>query len=121
MKVVLQVLREKVLMAGDKAIIVSQWTSLLQLIAKHLKNEGIHFNELNGSIPVHKRMCLVDDFNNPNNPVQVLKNRKICKKKHVMAVLFSGDVAQFNGRWRWFELSRWQSFVSSRFTLESAT
>lgn len=68
---VLQVLKEKVLSTSDKAIIVSQWTSLLQLIAKHLKEEGVQFNELNGSIPVHKRMGLVDDFNNPNHPIKV--------------------------------------------------
>lgn len=68
----MQVLKAKVLPTADKAIIVSQWTSLLQLIGKHLKAEGIKFNELNGSIPVHKRMCLVDDFNNPNHPVRVI-------------------------------------------------
>lgn len=72
MKVIMQVLKEKVLSVGDKAIIVSQWTSLLQLIAQHLKNDGIQFNELNGTIPVHKRMGLVDDFNNPKHPVQVI-------------------------------------------------
>lgn len=65
-------LKDRVLSTGDKAIIVSQWTSLLQLMAQHLKSEGVPFNELNGSIPVHKRMCLVDDFNNPNHPVKVI-------------------------------------------------
>lgn len=85
-------LKERVLSTEDKAIIVSQWTSLLQLISQHLKAEGVQFNELNGSVPVHKRMCLVDDFNNPKHPVKV----KIVFNTYTVPLFFmvlTGDVA----------------------------
>lgn len=71
MNAVLNLLKEKVLPTDDKAIVVSQWKGLLDLIAIHLKSEGICFGELNGTIIVHKRMQIVDDFNNKNSRTKV--------------------------------------------------
>ncbi|XP_044270813.1 transcription termination factor 2 isoform X2 [Tribolium madens] len=56
----------------DKAIVVSQWTGLLHLVAIHLKNEGIPYDSLDGSVLVHKRMPIVDNFNDPNSATKVL-------------------------------------------------
>ncbi|XP_068915165.1 transcription termination factor 2-like [Tenebrio molitor] len=67
----LTLLKEKV-SSQDKAIVVSQWTSLLQLVAKHVKNDRIAFDCLDGTIPVHKRMAIVDNFNDPNSETKVL-------------------------------------------------
>ncbi|XP_008199533.2 transcription termination factor 2 [Tribolium castaneum] len=56
----------------DKAIVVSQWTSLLHLVAIHLENEGIPYASLDGSVVVQKRMPIVDNFNDPNSATKVL-------------------------------------------------
>ncbi|KAG5871685.1 hypothetical protein JTB14_033393 [Gonioctena quinquepunctata] len=68
----LGVLKEKVLTTDDKAIIVSQWSSFLQLIAHHLEKERILFKQLDGTVPVTKRMHMVDRFNNPKYKIKVL-------------------------------------------------
>ncbi|KAJ8963879.1 hypothetical protein NQ314_005315 [Rhamnusium bicolor] len=71
-KVVLDVLKERILRSKDKAIIVSQWPGFLRLIAYHLKEEGIAFEQLDGTVPVNKRMIMVDKFNNPNDKMKIL-------------------------------------------------
>ncbi|KAJ8951586.1 hypothetical protein NQ318_020463 [Aromia moschata] len=71
-KVMLGVLKEKVIPNNDKAIVVSQWPSFLNLIAYHLKQDGIAYDQLDGSIPVHKRMVMVDSFNDPKDKMRVL-------------------------------------------------
>ncbi|CAH0563361.1 unnamed protein product [Brassicogethes aeneus] len=71
-KVVLDTLEDKVLGAGDKAIIVSQFPSFLRIVGRFLKERGIEFDQLDGSIPVNKRMGMVDNFNNKNHKMRVL-------------------------------------------------
>lgn len=63
--------KEKVA-AGDKAVIVSQWTGLLKLLATQMKKHGIRYESLDGSIPVNKRMPIVDAINSPTSKVNVL-------------------------------------------------
>lgn len=70
-KTVLDVLRNNVLSTNDKAIIVSQWTSLLKLIGFHLNKEAVPFEQLDGSVPVIKRMSMVENFNDPNHNTKV--------------------------------------------------
>lgn len=72
MKAVLDTLSTRILPKGDKCIIVSQWTSLLNLIASALREENIKYTELNGTIPVHKRMQIIDTINNASDPTKVL-------------------------------------------------
>ncbi|KAG5894625.1 hypothetical protein JTB14_026156 [Gonioctena quinquepunctata] len=71
-KTLIGVLKEKVLTTDDKAIIVSQWSSFLQLISHHLEKERIIFEQLDGTVPVNKRMNMVDRFNNPKDRMKVL-------------------------------------------------
>lgn len=85
-KAVLTVLKENVLTTDDKAVVISQWTGLLQLIAIQLKNEGIKFVQLDGKVPVPKRMGMVEDFNNPKHEVKVSTSNKY-KKKYKNALL----------------------------------
>ncbi|XP_023015318.2 transcription termination factor lodestar [Leptinotarsa decemlineata] len=68
----IKVLRKNVLVKNDKAIIVSQWSSFLRLISYHLKAEKITFDQLDGNVPVPKRMTMVDRFNNPKDEMKVL-------------------------------------------------
>lgn len=70
----LKVLREKVVDTDDKAIIVSQWPSFLKLISRHLQKEHIPYDQLDGSIPVNKRMTMVEKFNDPNDKMKVCKH-----------------------------------------------
>lgn len=68
----IDILKNDVLSQNDKAVIVSQWSSFLDLIGYHLKEEHIHFDQLDGRVPVIKRMTMVDRFNNPNDKMRIL-------------------------------------------------
>ncbi|GLG96545.1 Transcription termination factor 2 [Gryllus bimaculatus] len=63
MKAVFKVLREKVINTSDKGIIVSQWTSVLNIIYTHLVDIGVKCDILSGSVPVKDRMEVVKKFN----------------------------------------------------------
>jgi hypothetical protein len=56
-------LEEKVMNRDDNAIIVSQFTSMLELVHQHLKEYDFKCLVLTGSVPVKERMALVDQFN----------------------------------------------------------
>jgi SNF2 family DNA or RNA helicase len=56
-------LEDKVMNKGDNAIIVSQFTSVLELVHQHLKKNDVKCLVLTGSVPVKERMALVDQFN----------------------------------------------------------
>ncbi|XP_019880780.1 transcription termination factor 2 isoform X2 [Aethina tumida] len=71
-KAVMKVVKERVINNGDKAIVVSQFPSFLRIVGKFFKEENIEFDQLDGSIPVNKRMTMVDSFNNPKHKMQVL-------------------------------------------------
>ncbi|KAL7643731.1 UNVERIFIED_CONTAM: hypothetical protein RMT77_005737 [Armadillidium vulgare] len=47
----------------EKAVIVSQWTSMLDVISKHLVARGIKFISITGQIPVKDRGAIVEQFN----------------------------------------------------------
>lgn len=67
----LEVLKTQVLSKDDKAIIVSQWSSYLNLVALHLKENDVIFDQLDGKVPVNKRMEMVNRFNDPKDSVRV--------------------------------------------------
>ncbi len=53
-----------------KVIIFSEWKTMLHLIGKMLKTNGIQFVTLSGDVPVKKRGLLIDEFaNNPDTLV----------------------------------------------------
>ena len=53
-----------------KVIIFSEWKTMLQLIGKMLKTNGIQYVTLSGEVPVKKRSLLIDEFaNNPDTLV----------------------------------------------------
>lgn len=69
---VLEILRKRVLKSDDKAIIVSQWTSVLDILQRHLENDGVATLSLNGSIPVKFRQSIVTEFNDPSSNKRIL-------------------------------------------------
>ncbi|XP_049547299.1 transcription termination factor 2-like [Anopheles darlingi] len=62
----LQLLEEKIIGTDDKAIIVSQWTSVLDIVGTHLSARNIAHVALNGKVPVKFRNDIVLEFNKPS-------------------------------------------------------
>ena len=59
---------------GDvqKAVIVSQWTSMLNIIKVHIKRLGMECAEINGQVQVKLRGNIVEDFNKNPRGAQVM-------------------------------------------------
>ncbi|KAM9805204.1 transcription termination factor 2 [Neosynchiropus ocellatus] len=58
---------------SEKSVIVSQWTSMLQIIAVHLVQMGLKYAVIDGTVNPKKRMDLVEEFNtNPKGPQVML-------------------------------------------------
>ncbi|MCX7715028.1 MAG: DEAD/DEAH box helicase [Clostridia bacterium] len=55
--------------AGHRALVFSQFTSMLEIIKKRLVKLGISYFYLDGSIPSHERTKLADKFNAGENSV----------------------------------------------------
>lgn len=53
---------------GKKALIFSQFTSFLDLIAERFDAQGLHYYTITGSTPKRKRLELVDQFNADDTP-----------------------------------------------------
>ncbi|KAM7363018.1 transcription termination factor lodestar [Cochliomyia hominivorax] len=69
---VLETLKNKVLSSGDKAIVVSQWTSVLNILKTHIEQQGVATLSLDGSIPVKNRQDIVTEFNSEKSHKRVL-------------------------------------------------
>ncbi|XP_030562364.1 transcription termination factor 2 [Drosophila novamexicana] len=69
---VLEILKTNVLKSKDKAIVVSQWTSVLDILRDLLEKERLQTLSLNGAIPVKNRQDIVNDFNDERNPKRIL-------------------------------------------------
>ncbi|XP_041969731.1 transcription termination factor 2 isoform X2 [Aricia agestis] len=57
---------------GEKAVVVSQWTSVLSLVERELKRENVKCVTLSGAVPVTKRNALVTALNDPNSNTRVM-------------------------------------------------
>uniref|UniRef100_A0A671ST22 Transcription termination factor 2 n=1 Tax=Sinocyclocheilus anshuiensis TaxID=1608454 RepID=A0A671ST22_9TELE len=57
----------------QKSVIVSQWTSMLHIVAVHLEKMGLKFAVIDGTVNPKRRMDLVEEFNtNPKGPQVML-------------------------------------------------
>merc|ERR1719195_92486 len=70
----LKILRKKKVEEGivEKAVIVSQWTSMLHIVKAHLNGLGMKCAEINGQVPVKHRGDIVEDFNKNQRGAQVM-------------------------------------------------
>lgn len=58
---------------AQKSVIVSQWTSMLKIVAVHLKRIGLSYATIDGSVNPKLRMDMVEEFNtNPRGPQVML-------------------------------------------------
>ncbi|KAL5286892.1 TTF2 family protein [Megaselia abdita] len=69
---VLSVFEERVESTGDKAIIISQWTGVLNILKTHFTVKGIPYLTLDGKVPVKDRQDIVDKINDPKSETRVL-------------------------------------------------
>ncbi|XP_028991945.1 transcription termination factor 2 isoform X2 [Betta splendens] len=59
--------------SDQKSVIVSQWTSMLHIVAVHLKRLGLRYGVIDGTVNPKRRMDLVEEFNtNPKGPQVML-------------------------------------------------
>ena len=63
---------QKIRVVNEKAVIVSQWTSMLDIIKVHLTKIGMSFTEINGQVPAKRRGDIVEDFNKNSKGAQVM-------------------------------------------------
>ncbi|XP_073906772.1 transcription termination factor 2 isoform X1 [Castor canadensis] len=57
---------------SQKSVIVSQWTSMLKVVAMHLKKHGLSYATIDGSVNPKQRMDLVEAFNHSRGPQVML-------------------------------------------------
>nr|XP_027796048.1 transcription termination factor 2 [Marmota flaviventris] len=57
---------------SQKSVIVSQWTSMLKVVALHLKKHGFTYATIDGSVKPKQRMDLVEAFNHCRGPQVML-------------------------------------------------
>ncbi|NXO58103.1 TTF2 factor, partial [Aramus guarauna] len=58
---------------SQKSVVVSQWTSMLKVVAVHLQRLGLKYATVDGSVNPKQRMDVVEEFNNnPKGPQVIL-------------------------------------------------
>lgn len=60
---------ETAMESGHRMLLFSQFTSMLDILAKRLKEQGIPYYTITGSVPKEKRLQLVKEFNEGDVPV----------------------------------------------------
>ncbi|XP_074550958.1 transcription termination factor 2 [Halichoeres trimaculatus] len=66
----LKAIRQK--RADQKSVIVSQWTSMLRIVAVHLQQMGLKYGVIDGTVNPKHRMDLVEEFNTNPKGTQVM-------------------------------------------------
>lgn len=60
------------------SVIVSQWTSMLRIVAVHLRRIGLRYGIIDGTVNPKQRMDLVEEFNTNSKGPQVISPSQIC-------------------------------------------
>lgn len=66
--------KEKVLCTNDKAVIVSQWPSVLNLVNKQLSQYNVKTEIFSGAVPVLHRNKIISEFDKVKGGPKVNKN-----------------------------------------------
>lgn len=77
----LQQIKTTILPSDEKVVVVSQWTSVLNLFREHLVTEGIKHVALTGQVPVKFRNDIVIDFNSKTSGTKVSLNQCLIRIK----------------------------------------
>lgn len=73
-KAICDMVKEKVLYTDDKAVIVSQWPSVLNLVNKQLAQYNVKTEIFSGAVPVLHRNKIISEFNRVKGGPKVNKN-----------------------------------------------
>jgi transcription termination factor 2 len=65
-------LDELIFRTDDKAVVVSQWPSYLEILGNFLSKRNVSFCKLTGTVPVQKRNEIVVDFNRTNGGAKIM-------------------------------------------------
>ncbi|XP_058054690.1 transcription termination factor 2 [Anopheles bellator] len=68
----LQLLEDKIIGTDDKAIIVSQWTNVLEIVGSHLSARNVSHVSLTGKVQVKFRNDIVTEFNKSSRKPQIM-------------------------------------------------
>jgi len=70
----LQKLKDKGIEEGiiEKAVVVSQWTSMLNIVKYHVKEQGLKFAEITGQVNIATRSEIVESFNQSQRGPQIM-------------------------------------------------
>ncbi|XP_015175312.1 PREDICTED: transcription termination factor 2 isoform X2 [Polistes dominula] len=72
MKVLFSTVKE-IIGKNDKLIIVSQWSSMFEIIGSHLSSiKGATYAEFSGRVPIKNRQSIIESFNDPNKDPKIL-------------------------------------------------
>ncbi|VDK52146.1 unnamed protein product [Anisakis simplex] len=63
---------DEALSGEDKCVIVSQWTSLLDIVEYHLQERGIEYTSITGKVLTKDRQSRVDSFNKNGSGARVM-------------------------------------------------
>nr|CAD7453375.1 unnamed protein product [Timema tahoe] len=67
-----QVMKDNILSSSNPVFNKDRWTSMLELLAKHLRSQGVSCVTLCGSVPVKDSSALVDSINGTSHQPQVM-------------------------------------------------
>lgn len=98
----MEIVKDVMSSTTDKLVIVSQWTSVLDVFARYLRKERICFVEFTGKTPIKIRNDIVVSFNKPNSRERVNRTFFVLRKTKFNFDLnnFFLDYAAIFGRWR---------------------
>lgn len=71
MKSAINLITEQIFPLDEKSIIVSQWTSVLNLFKEHLEASDIPYVSITGQVPIKDRNDIVVNFNSKNSKIRV--------------------------------------------------
>uniref|UniRef100_A0A914ZAY7 Transcription termination factor 2 n=1 Tax=Panagrolaimus superbus TaxID=310955 RepID=A0A914ZAY7_9BILA len=63
---------DKVIESGDKCVVVSQWTSMLNIVEQHLRKKKLNLTAINGKVLTKDRQERINSFNQKNGGAQVM-------------------------------------------------
>jgi len=56
----------------EKAVVVSQWTAMLNIVKHHVKEEGLRYSEITGQVGISSRGQIVESFNKDRFGPQIM-------------------------------------------------
>lgn len=68
---ILEIVKHILDTTSDKVVVVSQWTSFLNITGSYLSKENVRFTEFTGKTHIKLRNEIAISFNQPESPIRV--------------------------------------------------